>query len=190
MKIEVLACVTKSALIFLLFWITPWPWNVPLTLLVTWGYQYLIAIVYGVHAMPTMDSLSFMGNDDTHANIISITYIEKYDFERGREKIKKYMADKPKLRWKIVSIWGDYYWKDTTIEESIDYVFQKIPKEVHNERDIEKVVNEDLNIEMPLNRPQWRMWYQDNYQGKYSLVIYKAHHSLCDGVSSMNYHMG
>ena len=34
------------------------------------------------------------------------------------------------------------------------------------------------------------MWYQENYQEKYSIVMYKAHHSLCDGVSSMNYHIG
>ena len=100
------------------------------------------------------------------------------------------MADKEKLRWKIVSIWGDYYWKDAPIEESIDYVFQRIPKEVKCEKDIESIVNEDLNLEMPLNKPQWRMWYQENYQDKYSIVIYKAHHSLGDGVSSMNYHMG
>lgn len=100
------------------------------------------------------------------------------------------MQDKPKLRWKIVSIWGDLYWKDTTIEESIDYVFTRIPKACHNERDIEKFVNEDINKEMPLHRPQWRMWYQDDYQGKYSIVVYKQHHSLGDGVSCMNYHIG
>jgi len=153
MKVEVQACLTKTALILLLFWMTPSPWNLPLTLFVTWCYQYVIAYMYGVHAMPTMDSLCFMGDDDTHANIISITFIENFDFEKGKEKVKKYMSDKPKLRWKIVSIWGDFYWKDTTIEESIEYVFHKIPKEVHNERDIEQVVNEDLNVEMPLGRP-------------------------------------
>ena len=47
------------------------------------------------------------------------------------------MAEKEKLRWKIETIFGDYYWKDTTIEESIDYVFQRIPKDVKCEKDIE-----------------------------------------------------
>ena len=65
-----------------------------------------------------------------------------------------------------------------------------MPKECHNERDIERIVNEDLNKEMPLDRPQWRMWYQESYQGKYSVCIYKQHHSLGDGVSCMNYHIG
>lgn len=64
-----------------------------------------------------------------------------------------FMRDKPKLRWSIVKLWGDYYWKDTTVEESIDYVLQKIPRECHSERDIEAVVNEDLNKEMPLEHP-------------------------------------
>ena len=43
---------------------------------------------------------------------------------------------------------------------------------------------------MPLDKPQWRMWYQEDYQSKYSIVIYKQHHSLGDGVTMMNYHIG
>ncbi len=34
------------------------------------------------------------------------------------------------------------------------------------------------------------MLWQDDYHGKYSIIIYKQHHSLCDGVSCMNYHIG
>jgi NRPS condensation-like uncharacterized protein len=190
MKVDLVACLSKTAIIILVFSLTPWPWSIPVCLFLTWGYQYLIALYYGVHVMPTMDTICFMGDEDIRVNIISFTMIEKLEYEKVRERIKTFMQDKAKLRWKIVEIWGDYYWKDTTIEESIDYVFQKIPKEVHNERDIEQIVNTDLNAQMPLDRPQWRMWYQENYQDKYSIVIYKAHHSLGDGVSCMNYHIG
>ena len=62
-----------------------------------------------------------------------------------------------------MKIWGDLYWQDTSVEESIDYVFQRIPTECHSERDIERVVNEDLNRQMPFDKPQWRMWFQENY---------------------------
>ena len=190
MKVDIVACLSKTALILLVVFLAPWPWTLPIAALITWGYQYAIAWYYGVHCMPTMDSLCFMGDDDIRVNVISLTTMERFSFEQAKERIRKYMTDKEKLRWKIVSIWGDYYWQDTTIDENIDYVFQRIPREVHSEKDIEKIVNEDLNLEMPLNRPQWRMWYQENYQDNYSICIYKAHHCLGDGVSSMNYHMG
>lgn len=69
-------------------------------------------------------------------------------------------------------------------------MFKRSPVECHNERDIEKIVTQQLSDKMPLDKPQWFMWYQENYLDKYSIVIYKAHHSLGDGVSCMNYHIG
>ena len=103
--------------------VAPLPWSFPLCLFVTWAYQYLIAFYYGVHVMPTMDMACFLGDDDIRVNFISFSVIEKFGFEKIRERVKGFMREKPKLRWKIVKILGDYYWADTTVEESIDYVF-------------------------------------------------------------------
>lgn len=100
------------------------------------------------------------------------------------------MKEKAKLRSKIVTIWGDYYYQETNPEETIEYCFQRIPKEIKDEKDLEKLINEDINVEMPLDKPQWRMYYQENYQDKYSCAIYKQHHSLGDGVTCMNFHIG
>jgi hypothetical protein len=173
MKVDEKSLITKTSVLVALFLTAPFPWSIPLALFLTWVYQYLIAIFYGVHVMPTMDTLCFMGDDNIRVNFISFTILDKMDFKMVRSRIEKFMREKPKLRYKIVKIWGDYYWADTKVEDSIDYVLQQIPNECKNERDIEQLVNEDLNHEMPLNRPQWRMWYQSEYEGKYSLVVYK-----------------
>ena len=42
-------------------------------------------------------------------------------------------------------------------------MYQRMLTECHSERDFERVVNEDLNKQMPLDKPQWRMWFQENY---------------------------
>lgn len=56
------------------------------------------------------------------------------------------MQDKAKLRYGVVEIMGDLYWKDTgKAENNIDYCFQKIPKECKDERDIEAFVNREIN---------------------------------------------
>ena len=153
MKVDYPAFLTKLAILALVFALTPFPWSILYAIVMTWGYPYVIAFFNGVIAMPTMDQMCFLGDDDIRINFISFCIIEKHEFEKVKGKIRGFMKDKAKLRWKIEKIWGDYYWKDTTIDESIDYVFQRIPKECHSERDIEAVVNEDLNNEMPKDRP-------------------------------------
>ena len=88
MKVDIGACLSKSALILLVLTVTPWPWTIPVAAFVTWVYQYLVAWYYGVKCMPTMDSLCFMGNDDIRVNIISFTTIERFDFELAKQRIK------------------------------------------------------------------------------------------------------
>lgn len=190
MKVDYTAFLTKSGILLAVLWVLPLPWSILLSLFLTWVYQYVLAFVFGVHAMPTMDALCFAGDENIRVNVMSFAIIDRFEFETVRERIRSFMRDKPKLRWKIVEIFGDYYWKDTTVDESIDYCFTRMPLECKDERDMESIVNKHLNSQMPLDKPQWQMWYQENYQEKYSIVMYKAHHSLSDGVSSMNYHIG
>lgn len=42
------------------------------------------------------------------------------------------MKQKPKLRYCIKQILGDYYYADTNPDEMINYTFTKIPKELKN----------------------------------------------------------
>jgi hypothetical protein len=54
---------------------------IPLCLFVTWAYQYVIAFIYGVHAMPSMDTVCFFGNDEARVNFMSVTVTERFSFE-------------------------------------------------------------------------------------------------------------
>jgi len=42
--------------------------------------------------------------------VMSFAIIDKFEFDIARVRIRSFMRDKAKLRWKIVEIWGDYYW--------------------------------------------------------------------------------
>jgi hypothetical protein len=47
-----------------------------------------------------------------------------------------------------------------------------------------------INEIMPLNKPQWEIWWSDNYQGtKEHVSIWRCHHSFSDGVSMMSMHL-
>jgi hypothetical protein len=137
MKIDTASCLMKFSILLLVLALFPLPYSLILAIFLTWVYQYVIAIIYGVHAMPTMDSMCFLGADTSRTNFISFTIIDKNEFSKIKSRINSFMKDKPKLRYKVVRIWGDYYWKDTKIEDSINDVFTPIPKECHSEKDIE-----------------------------------------------------
>jgi hypothetical protein len=68
---------------------------------VTWAYQYVVALIFRVHAMPTMDMVCFFGDEKSNVNFMSFTIIDKYDFEKARKRVIQFMKEKPKLRYKI-----------------------------------------------------------------------------------------
>jgi hypothetical protein len=44
-------------------------------------YPYIIAAIYGVKVMPTMDMACFFGDDTARANIMTAITSEKFTFE-------------------------------------------------------------------------------------------------------------
>jgi len=58
-----------------------------------------------------MDSACFLGdNNTTRINFISVTTVDKYEYALARARAKSFLIQKPKLRYHIKEIFGDYYW--------------------------------------------------------------------------------
>ena len=180
----------KSSFLVLIFALVDWKLACFLSLFAIWGYQYVIAAVFRLHTMPGLDLICFQDSNESAANMLSVTMYERLKFEVMQERMKKCITDKPKLRYRIKVILGDYYYEEVPVEEAIDIVFRKIPVECKNEQDIDKFISENINTQIPLNQPQWLIWFQEKFQDKYSISIYKQHHSMCDGVSAIAFHMG
>ena len=60
--------------------------------------------------MPTMDTLCFAGDDTALANGMSIFLFDKTPFEDAKQRIMNVFKIKDKLRYKVVQIFGDYYY--------------------------------------------------------------------------------
>lgn len=61
---------------------------------------------------------------------------------------------------------------------------------MNDENDINKFIQKTINEPIPFSQPQWQVFIKEEYQEKYSLMIWKSHHSFCDGVSVMSLHLG
>ena len=71
--------------------------------------------------MPSMDAACFLSKDTARVNFISVTTVDKYEYALSRARAKKFLEQKPKLRYHIAEIFGDYYWQDTKdIEKALD----------------------------------------------------------------------
>jgi hypothetical protein len=115
-----------------------WAQSILMCLFVTWVYPYIVAWFYGVHAMPSMDRLCFIAKDTARINFISVTTVDRYEYELAKKRALTFIKTKDKLRWSVVEIFGDLYWKDNKdVEKVADITVRKCPCDFANERELE-----------------------------------------------------
>ena len=73
----------------------------------------------GLKVMPTLDLVCFAGTEKARANIMSATFVEDFDLEVVKKNMLRVLQSIPKSRYHIVQVMGDYYYKDTPIDEAI-----------------------------------------------------------------------
>lgn len=159
MIVRPLPYLVKTAFLACLLYLLPWTYSLPLCLLSTLVYKYILAWICGAHAMPSMDTACFLGYDKARVNFFSVTTIEGYDLEKAKDKARQFMREKPKLMWSVREIFGDYYWQDTKdIEGALNKAFRRVPKDFKNEKEIEAFISSEINKVIPLDQPQWIIW--------------------------------
>lgn len=189
MKTNLTLTLVKTGILLALVAMCPCAYMIPAAAVIVLTYQYLIALVFKVRVMPSMDMACFFGHDKANTNFMSFTVVDQFDFEKLKGNFLHQMKIHWKLRSCIVEIFGDYYWKETNPEETIDFCFSKIPKDLKDQKEVQDFIEKHLNEEMPFDKPQWKIIMQENYQKKYSILFYKQHHSFSDGVSCISHHL-
>jgi NRPS condensation-like uncharacterized protein len=121
---------------------------------------------------------------------------DKGDIEAIELCFKKAVSDFPKMRYKVKEIFGDYYYEEMSVEETIQKVLlypEGDDKILRSQADINAYIRDNLNVKMPLDGPLFRVYVQNfeptdqdgvpEAQKSKSFLIWKCHHSFCDGVS-------
>ena len=168
-------------LVFALFW---WPYALVLSILIVAFYRSLIGFLFCLKPMPSPDMSTFLGIKIQNVNFMSAIELEYLPAEKLKERAFNLMKRMKKMRYRIVDILGDFYYKELPIEQALGTVFVIIPQELKDYKDIDKFIEENINVELPLSEPQYRYFYKEHF-GNGSLLVWKQHHSFCDGASSM-----
>ena len=106
----------KLAIALLIFALLPLYYSILAYLLITWAYPYIVALIFGVKAIPSMDLVCFYGDNTSRVNFMSSTKFESIPFEKLKAHFGRLIKQMPKLRYSVVEIFGDYYYKELPIE--------------------------------------------------------------------------
>jgi len=108
---------------------------------------------------------------------------EKLTYEEVYEQYKQKGAMQMKrMRQKIVQVLGDYYFQDIPVEEAIR--IKRVEESIRCEADINEFCSKMINEKIPLSKSQWELYFVEDYSPTESVIIWKNHHVLGDGISA------
>ena len=178
----------KFVAVVFLFYNCSW-WHAALmTIFFFVSYRPVIAVLYGLHVMPMGDLGTFVSNAQAPTNIMSMTPVLNAKHDHAREVFARLVRTHMKARSRIVCVLGDLYYEELDEKDVLDSQLVFLPDgQLKTQEDLEKFVEEHISKPLPLDRPQWMVYVQRKYldDDTMGIVIWKAHHSLADGVSSM-----
>ena len=135
----------KFGIVLLIFQALPLLYAMITLILLAITYQHVIAAIFGLHVMPSMDLSCFYSNDKAVVNIISITPLTRGEPAYSREAFGRIMDAHLKARTGIVKVCGDMYYKELPREEVLKQVITVLPDgHLKTKEDVEKFVAEIL----------------------------------------------
>lgn len=167
-------------------------WSLGLNFALVVTYQHIVAMLYGLTVIPVNDQTTFISSSRAHLNCMSLCGLQgHYDKAWFDRLFTRYITNYDKLRNRIEMKFGDVYYKQLSVSETHEkaVIWEDDPrKTLKSQYEIDCYIRDNLNIKMPLDGPQWRVYGQiyRNSDGKDELIlIWKEHHSLMDGISAI-----
>lgn len=154
MKIDWSATFTKFALLFLLYLAIENKWVFLLaTFLITYTYQSVIGMFYGMMPFPELDLMCMLaysnGRPQGYINVL----LDNTPIEKIKGNLKSYFEANPKCYSKIVMKFGDLYWKALPFEEAFNGTFREFKKPFQSKKEFEDFIAEDIIKELDWNQP-------------------------------------
>jgi hypothetical protein len=127
MKIDYTFVLIKTGVLIALLATLPLIYAIPACIILTSIYQYVFAAVLGYKVMPIVDFTCFLGTEKANANCVSVTVADAVKFEEEMIPHFRRLATLiPKMRYQVVEMFGDLYYKEVSIDEMMKHSVQKI----------------------------------------------------------------
>ena len=89
-----------------------------------------------------------------------------------------------RMQWWITKFLGSVFMMKLPLNEAecAIQILDETEYSIHNEKDLSNFLEKEINRVIPLNTPQYRMWIYENYNENESVIIFKEHHVMADGI--------
>jgi NRPS condensation-like uncharacterized protein len=151
-------------------------------------YIFLVEKIYNLQSVDPFDQLFLYENINSYNNNVAVLIVNKMELKKFKYYfLENTMCMFKRLSQKITIKFNEYFWEIVNKDNSqiIDDQI-KVLNGVSNRDEIIKkceVIQSEL---MDINNPLWEIYYQEEYLGYDSLIIFKIHHTLSDGMGMMN----
>jgi NRPS condensation-like uncharacterized protein len=108
---------------------------------------------------------------------------DKMTYEEMRNQFRlKGLKNMRRFRQKIVSLFGDYYFKTVTEAEAMKQC-KLVHESITSLQELNAYCNKLISTRMEFSHPQFEVHFIPDYNDKECAIILKTHHVFCDGMS-------
>ena len=157
---------SKFGIVLAIFLLLPLKYAILTLVILAFTYQHVIAKVYGLHVMPSMDLNCFMSNDKATVNVVSCTFMNEGRPEYARPAFARLIDAHLKARAEVVHVFGDMYYKELDKTVAFESCFETLPDGfLKTKKDVENFVAAKIVEKFPDNVPKWKVFAQRDYLG-------------------------
>ena len=128
------------------------------------------------------DLLMTFEKPGVHQNLGVYFTVQKIDYEKFKEEIyNRGILHIRKLNQIRAHFLGMSFWKDTNFEIAKAQI-KKCTKDIKTDQQCVEYVNELLNEQMPIDKPQWEMYFLEDFSEEESVIFMKMHHCFTDAM--------
>lgn len=138
---------------------------------------------FGLQPLTLEDSFMLYENETNRANYGGVGIYDKIEFEKLNELRKRLIMKFPRLRQKLVSFFGSYYFKELSLQEASSAIIKV--DNIHTKEELELFCEKICQDPIPTNAPLYKVYVMENYSDTETAGVLLAHHSLFDGLSNL-----
>ncbi len=90
------------------------------------------------------------------------------------------------MQCKVVNILGEHYWSPPIKKLNLDEHIHVVKRDLRSYQEIAALAAQKIEEPLPFDRPLWEITVVDSFNNSELVLYFKFHHSLSDGLSSVN----
>ena len=171
-----------------LIYYTGWVYGIIIYQVVWYVLYFILKKKKGFERLSALDEFFLLDSPKNRANVITVVKLEKTpDYDAIRQKVIDLAIKKPRLHHKLTKEMGEYFFEAMDKEELEAAVKKHFIRNdsIKNDDDIAKFLAREQAVRDPLDTLQYKFFYTPDFSATESLLIFKFHHSMSDGISTM-----